>query len=160
MGPEAHHVCLPKSDAWPALIEDGTPHTRRSPALQVTDPEQIKAGRISVSITTNQENGSRTGPPNVRAPGGGASAGHLPEGKKFFLAPSLKTGKGAAEVKQVNWCTISYTRVSTVGNIELRYETASTLMLRGVLNKSNPAHRELLRSSRDPGGRRAARVRH
>lgn len=42
-------------------------------------------------------------------------------------------------------------QLSTVGEIELRYETASTLMLRGVLNKSNPTHRALLRSSRDPG---------
>jgi hypothetical protein len=41
-------------------------------------------------------------------------------------------------------------QVETLGVAELRYETASTLMLRKALDKDNPAHRQLLRASRDP----------
>jgi hypothetical protein len=37
--------------------------------------------------------------------------------------------------------------------LELRYETATTLLLRGVLQRSNPRHRAILQMF--PGGRGA-----
>ncbi|KAI8464321.1 MAG: hypothetical protein J3K34DRAFT_119898 [Monoraphidium minutum] len=117
---------------------------------EVTDPEQIKSGRIEVTIHSNVMTGTRQGPPSIGAPGAGAAQGHLPEGKKFFLAPSLKTGQGAADQRQVSWSTTTWSKVEVVASIELRYETASTLLLRKVLDKGNPAHRALLAGSRDP----------
>jgi hypothetical protein len=40
--------------------------------------------------------------------------------------------------------------MALLGSVELRYETASVLILRGQLSKTNPVHRTLLRASRDP----------
>ncbi|KAI7837477.1 hypothetical protein COHA_008670 [Chlorella ohadii] len=72
------------------------------------------------------------------------SVAKLPEGKKFFMAPSLTTGKG--ELK-MGGGFLQYRHRTTgpaVAVLELRYETAATLMLRGMLKPDNPAHAAIL----------------
>jgi hypothetical protein len=60
------------------------------------------------------------------------------------MAPSLTTGKGDLKMGR----GFSQQRVRTVGPpeavLELRYETAATLLLRGVLKRDNPQHRAIL----------------
>lgn len=67
------------------------------------------------------------------------------------MAPSLTTGKG--ELKMCSgFSTQAIVRLGgPVATLELRYETAATLLLRGVLQESNPTHRAILQ--RFPGGR-------
>jgi hypothetical protein len=48
-------------------------------------------------------------------------------------------------------------QLQCMATIELRYEAAATLILRGHLSRTNPAHRALLRSSRDPSACRRSR---
>jgi hypothetical protein len=70
---------------------------RPSPALrprQVTDPEQIKAGRIQATIATYMAAGMRQGPPTAKADARGAATGHLPDGKKVPRVEALVQGSG------------------------------------------------------------------
>ncbi|KAL4443385.1 hypothetical protein ABPG75_011122 [Micractinium tetrahymenae] len=72
------------------------------------------------------------------------SVAKMPEGKKFFLAPSLTTGKGALRTGP-GFSPYGTQRLGgPVAMLELRYETATTLLLRGVLKDSDPAHRAIL----------------
>jgi hypothetical protein len=70
----------------------------------VTDPEQIKAGRIVVEVHSYMATGVRQGPPAVGISGGGGAAGHLPEGKKVGQGaggPGLGgEGRGRARWRQ------------------------------------------------------------
>lgn len=72
------------------------------------------------------------------------SVAKMPEGKKFFLAPSLTTGKGARRQGR----GFSHRDIQRLGppvaTLELRYETATTLLLRGMLQEGNPTHRAIL----------------
>jgi hypothetical protein len=67
------------------------------------------------------------------------------------MAPSLATGRGALQqgpgVSQQHWVRI---RAVPDAVLELRYETATTLLLRGVLQRGNPRHRAILQMF--PGG--------
>ncbi|KAI7842675.1 hypothetical protein COHA_003606 [Chlorella ohadii] len=69
----------------------------------------------------------------------------LPEGKKFFLQPSLTTGQGALQAGP-GFSTSTYQVLGpgSLATLLLRYETASTLLLRGVLRQDNPAHQAIL----------------
>ena len=71
---------------------------------------------------------------------------------QFFLAPSLTTGRG--DVSHASGFSTREARQLLGGapeiEVALRCETASTLLLRGVLQRDNPAHRAILQSF--PGG--------
>lgn len=71
----------------------------------------------------------------------------LPEGKKFFLAPSLTTGTSGTSTGK-GFSRYHYERVgsSPIWSYELRYETPSTLLLRGILKRDNPEHAAILDS--------------
>eukprot|EP00887_Chlorella_sp_A99_P001109 scaffold14.g1109.t1 len=72
------------------------------------------------------------------------SIAKLPEGKKFFLAPSLTTARGALK-HSTGLSTVFWNKVGVeLASFELRYETASTLLLRGVLKRGVPEHRAIL----------------
>ena len=60
------------------------------------------------------------------------------------MAPSLTTGRG--ELKMGRGLTQQKYRTlgQPVATLELRYETAATLLLRGVLKQGNPAHAAIL----------------
>jgi len=71
----------------------------------------------------------------------------LPDGKKFFLAPSLTTtggqvthGSGFSSEKYVK----DPSHPQAVASLTLRYETPTTLLLRKILSPSNPAHVKVL----------------
>ncbi len=181
--------------------------------------DSIQQGRILVSLYHAQH----VGPENPDRPvhgadlGGGQQELQLPEGKKFFLAPSLKCAAGGTKTGAV-WSKERYQKVgraeggarrcraaglpgllashapaaprsgppaggpqlgtgararpltrpparpcpapgpsSQVGpaflELELRYETASTLLLRKVLDPGKPAHAAILAEYGDSGGR-------
>ncbi|KAI8467671.1 MAG: hypothetical protein J3K34DRAFT_429820 [Monoraphidium minutum] len=130
----------------------------RDAGPEVTDPELIQAGRIEVVISCNAASGQgrrrrgAPGPDTATSGGAGAALGHLAEGKKFYLAPSLKTDQGSLDQWPGSWSNHTYKRVEVVASIELRYETASTLLLRKVLDATNPAHRALLAGSQARAG--------
>jgi hypothetical protein len=70
---------------------------------------------------------------------------------QFFMAPSLTTGKGALKLSAGFSTRVMRTLPGgPIAALELRYETASALLLRGVLQQSNPAHRAILQMF--PGG--------
>jgi hypothetical protein len=118
----------------------------------VADPEAIPAGRMVVTFTALLPTGQYRDPAAVSEVGGrGGGGGRLPEGKKFFLAPSMQTAQGRFEARSQSWDTEVYATVATLATTEVRYDSASTLLLRGTLSKANVAHRALLRASRDPG---------
>ncbi|KAL4429200.1 hypothetical protein ABPG77_010179 [Micractinium sp. CCAP 211/92] len=72
------------------------------------------------------------------------SVAKMPEGKKFFLAPSLTTGKGDLR-EGPGFSRHGIHRMGPpVAVLELRYETATTLLLRGVLKADDPVHRGIL----------------
>ena len=71
---------------------------------------------------------------------------------QFFLAPSLTTGRG--ELKQgralsSRACELAGPR-GGIAELRLRYETAATLLLRGVLKRENAVDRAILQQF--PGG--------
>jgi hypothetical protein len=68
------------------------------PPLQVTDPEQIKAGRITLELRRSVAAGLRTTPPSAGAVGGGAALGHLPEGKKVGGGGAAQRWPGMGDV--------------------------------------------------------------
>jgi hypothetical protein len=64
---------------------------------------------------------------------------------QFFLAPSLATSRG--EVSSAGGFSSRESRLlrpAPDAVLELRCETASTLLLRGVLQRDNPAHHAIL----------------
>lgn len=69
----------------------------------------------------------------------------LREGKKFFLAPSLTTGAGAkseqASNPHANKLSVDAEPMKT---LTLHYETAGTLLLRGILSRNVAAHAAIL----------------
>lgn len=71
---------------------------------------------------------------------------------QFFLAPSLTTGKG--DIREgPGFSRHGIHRMGPpVAVLELRYETATTLLLRGVLKANDPVHRGILQQF--PGGSR------
>ena len=96
---------------------------------------------------TNVPRRQRTAWVNPDAPTQAATAvPMLGEGKKFFLAPSLVAGAGAAST--VVSKPPSGTRVDCdprpLATLSLRYETAGTLLLRGILRRGNPGHAAIL----------------
>ena len=117
----------------------------------VRDPEEIAAGRIRVEVGLYRETGQYRSAPEPVTKRRAAAHGKLPEGKKFFLAPSTQTAEGASTYNSSRWNLAVYQLVQDCASVELRYEAASMLMLRGVLNKASAAHQQLLRLSRDPG---------
>ena len=70
------------------------------------------------------------------------------------MAPSLTTGKGALKMS-AGFSTRGFRmlRAAPEAALEVRYETAATLLLRGVLQQGNPAHRAILQMF--PGERAA-----
>lgn len=68
------------------------------------------------------------------------------------MAPSLTTGKGevksGAGFDRRAWQLVGPR--GSVASLALRYETASTLLLRCVLKRDNPAHSAILQQF--PGG--------
>lgn len=75
---------------------------------------------------------------------------------QFFLAPSLTTGKGELKLGS-GFDTRTFIMLDggqPTAELELRYETAATLLLRGILKRDNPAHRAILQQF--PGGGSAA----
>ena len=117
----------------------------------VRDPEEIAAGRIRIEVGLYRETGQYRSAPEPVTKRRAAAHGKLPEGKKFFLAPSTQTAEGASTYNSSRWNLAVYQLVQDCASVELRYEAASMLMLRGVLNKASAAHQQLLRLSRDPG---------
>ncbi|KAL4443386.1 hypothetical protein ABPG75_011123 [Micractinium tetrahymenae] len=102
--------------------------------------DMYEARHTGIETTT----GRYTGPAQANN-----SIAKLPEGKKFFMAPSLTTGKG-----EVKMCPgFSTQAIQCLGGpvavLELRYETAATLLLRGVLKDSDPTHRAILQQFSD-----------
>lgn len=73
------------------------------------------------------------------------SVAALPEGKKFFMQPSLTTGQGALQT-DCGFSPFAYQLVGPgpIATLLLRYETPTTLLLRGVLRQDEPAHRAIL----------------
>ena len=69
----------------------------------------------------------------------------LAEGKKFFLAPSLTTGAGAKSERATNRHTTNLDiDAAPMKTITLHYETAGTLLLRGILRRDVAAHAAIL----------------
>lgn len=74
----------------------------------------------------------------------------LPVCLQFFMAPSLTTAKGAHKEGR-GFSRYNFQRLGPpIATLELRYETATALLLRGVLQGSDPAHRAILQQF--PGG--------
>ncbi|PRW57552.1 hydrolase [Chlorella sorokiniana] len=72
------------------------------------------------------------------------SVAAVPEGKKWFMQPSLTTGQGALQTER-GFIPLAYQRVGgPIATLTLRYETPTTLQLRGVLRQEEPAHRAIL----------------
>jgi len=70
---------------------------------------------------------------------------------QFFMAPSLTTGKGDVVATSSTLCRYrSQVLGGPVATLRLRYETPTTLLLRGVLKQSDPQHRAILQQF--PGG--------
>jgi hypothetical protein len=149
--------------------------------------EQLKHGRLQVTVYDGRAAGTEApGVPFSSAqPGGQQQELQLPEGKKFFLAPSLKCAAGGtkaggqlslAKYEKVGLlrrraaafrspvCIAAPSQLAPrppalarqVGppllELELRYETASTLLLRKVLDPGKPAHAAILAEFGDEGG--------
>ncbi|PRW51073.1 pyrroline-5-carboxylate reductase [Chlorella sorokiniana] len=85
------------------------------------------------------------------------SVAKLPEGKKFFMAPSLTTGKGELKLG-TGFSQYRYRTGLPIATLELRYETAATLLLRGVLKPDNPAHAAILAQFEETAGERQDEV--
>lgn len=75
------------------------------------------------------------------------------KGKKFFLAASLQTGGGGTVKRSTEWTRWRWHEVGLPLELEVKYETALTLLLRNILDKNNPEHREILARSDDPVAR-------
>ncbi len=103
-------------------------------------------GRITVSVEEVQASGEDS---NVAASvkyNQPAAVASLPEGKKFFLAPSLTTAVGGEMVSR-GFSAVRYDAVSgKLATFDIRYETPSTLLLRKILERSNPIHAAILDS--------------
>ena len=69
---------------------------------------------------------------------------------QFFMQPSLTTGQGALQT-DCGFSPFAYQLVGPgpIATLLLRYETPTTLLLRGVLRQDEPAHRAILQ--RFPG---------
>ena len=69
---------------------------------------------------------------------------------QFFMQPSLTTGQGALQT-DCGFSPFAYQLVGPgpIATLLLRYETPTTLLLRGVLRQDEPAHRASLQ--RFPG---------
>lgn len=99
----------------------------------------IKAN-VWLSVQTGEETAGRYHGPAAT----NESIAQLPEGKKFFLAPSLTTGKGELKLGG-GFSRFQIQRMGgPLATLELRYETAATLLLRGVLRRDNVQHRAIL----------------
>ena len=75
----------------------------------------------------------------------------LPDGdKKFFMAPSLTTQMGGIK-KGAAWSTMQWVKKTKVPivQVEFHYETATTLLLRKVLDPMVSAHLEIIRKYGD-----------
>ncbi|KAI7837478.1 hypothetical protein COHA_008671 [Chlorella ohadii] len=104
----------------------------------------FQEGKIKAIITPADLMGAAANQRIVGPAATNESIAKLPEGKKFFMAPSLTTGKGGLKMGS-GFSQYCYRPIGPpVVVLELRYETAATLMLRGVLKPDNPAHAAIL----------------
>ncbi len=79
----------------------------------ITSLDQIKHGKIVITCRNAVPTSKK---PNSYATGAETSSGpssKLPEGKKWFLAPSLTTQAGAAKTDSAGWSKVVYDTVST-----------------------------------------------
>ncbi|KAL4443389.1 hypothetical protein ABPG75_011126 [Micractinium tetrahymenae] len=127
-------------------------------------------GKVRVEVRLAEETDERRTGSRHGDTGTNESIAQLPEGKKvvpprrpraaswlqgaaspehFFMAPSLTTGKGKLKADKPFSTHKSRTIGGPVAVLELRYETAATLLLRGVLKESDPAHRAILQQFPD-----------
>ncbi|EFN53331.1 expressed protein [Chlorella variabilis] len=124
-------------------------------AKQVTGLN-FQEGSIRCQVYRAQFTGDRAALPRYYGPDStNESIAKMPEGKKFFLAPSLTTGKGELKLGS-GFDTRTFIMLDggqPTAELELRYETAATLLLRGILKRDNPAHRAILQQFPDTAER-------
>jgi hypothetical protein len=73
-------------------------------------------------------------PTHVASPTAAPAGGHnLPEGCKFFRAPSLAAEEGERKSVASRWSKVKYTPLREAGRVTIRYETAKMLELREIL---------------------------
>ncbi|KAK9807668.1 hypothetical protein WJX72_005788 [[Myrmecia] bisecta] len=104
-------------------------------------------GLLRVTIQPSMATGVKLEHAPTKKTAAPASKMELPSlpGKKFFMAPSLTAEAGEVLVRNTTWSTTSYAPVGPpLADIKLHYETASTLLLRKVLDPLNPQHRTIL----------------
>lgn len=130
--------------AKPVVSNDASNHIKR--AFSSDDEAGTIAVQVHQVIATGQ---SRSGSYTASADSLKTKAVQaLPEGKKFFLAPSLTTATGKTTHAPNGFSKTYFTTDPAFPHclalFKLRYETPSTLLLRRILSPANPAHASIL----------------
>ncbi|KAL6755452.1 hypothetical protein V8C86DRAFT_2677199 [Haematococcus lacustris] len=124
-------------------------------AEDVSNIQDLKHGKLQLELWQSQEAPKKARPAAAVVVNSGFSAGtgaqpaRLPDGKKFFMAPSLSTSGGSRGevVNLVQGCPL----VRLLAELTIDTETCATLVLRKVLDPRQPAHAAVL-AAWGPGG--------
>ncbi|KAL6751024.1 hypothetical protein V8C86DRAFT_735979 [Haematococcus lacustris] len=124
-------------------------------AEDVSNIQDLKHGKLQLELWHSEEAPRKARPAAAVLVNSGFSAGtgaqlaRLPEGKKFFMAPSLSTSGGSRGkvMNLVQGCKL----VRLLADLTIDTETCATLVLRKVLDPRLPDHAAVL-AAWGPGG--------
>ncbi|KAJ9529742.1 hypothetical protein QJQ45_014514 [Haematococcus lacustris] len=124
-------------------------------AEDVSNIQDLKHGKLQLELWQSEEAPRKARPAAAVLVNSGFSAGtgaqlaRLPEGKKFFMAPSLSTSGGSRGkvMNLVQGCKL----VRLLADLTIDTETCATLVLRKVLDPRLPDHAAVL-AAWGPGG--------
>ncbi|KAJ9529869.1 hypothetical protein QJQ45_022278 [Haematococcus lacustris] len=124
-------------------------------AEDVSNIQDLKHGKLQLELWQSEEAPRKAWPAAAVLVNSGFSAGtgaqlaRLPEGKKFFMAPSLSTSGGSRGkvMNLVQGCKV----VRLLADLTIDTETCATLVLRKVLDPRLPDHAAVL-AAWGPGG--------
>lgn len=97
---------------------------------KLVDPQ---VGTLRITVFNCEKTTRRCqGPQGCKVPS--AHVAPMPEGKKWFMAPSLVTTGGQSHARKCGWSTFHFDSTAKAAEFTLHYETAMTLYLRKVLD--------------------------
>ena len=89
--------------AKPDAVGGANAAAAAAPRPTVQHLDEIASGRLSIGFFNVRSIGARTAPATVAPQVSPPARWKLPDGKKFFLAPSLETAAGRKVEQSMSW---------------------------------------------------------